>query len=1090
MTFSFRNLSLPLIALVLTSLLAHPVSAQTRYRNVRNDKFATVSSGPQSAIIIDTVPGEDAGTHQTRVRSVLSGRWTRQAQSLRGQIAALRKSGYLKPQSVIPVSTVIYERSSGKLVTPAAQTRAAGGRAFGGGALTFRFTGFPDADAAFLQSFVNLVYPRIVNLYGAPAITGEVEIVNSGESQSNDVSLLQALAFGAYNASTNQILVPRYSGSIGGPLNNERMLPALLLNLIHAFHGPAVLQYDAWEQGMARAASAIISRDPAVQAFANANGASHFTDPSENISYSLLRFYELLNQPALGNSTFFPASQANVLDDNSFGKMFYPRLGMSGAVWLKVYIENQSFFRQFNADYYQQVSANANLAGDVPSLRTIAAGKLPNGVEGITFNDWFTRQYVLDTSVSLGPKLYAFVIPFDPEVESQSQSPSVGLVYFNTKSDGDETLLNGIAYATYLDTSNSPVQLGEASKEIVGGEGLITILAQTDGSSGVGRYSLNFAVGGLVARTYFPIGFSTDFQGVVVGANSLSGSLTFQQTSLPPVSTRSGTTSVNNGAFGRSLGSPATDLSVTTVTYTNAGITSTFRFNTGDGRYYAILRPQGATTTVSKAFSQTSLPQLVSFPVRPLSAQADVALGLPSTSFLLNTWNNAISNYTAFSAGQPGTGRLEPGIGYWFKVAAAAGGTTTVNITGTPPPTDTDYTIAAPLGWSLIGSPFGTDINLADLRVQYLQNDPVAWADAVGGLVQPEVYGFDQTSGYQTTTVLKGTQWQGYWIRTRVPGGVTLILPGPDSPSRSRAYRSAITRAAGVPAVPTRSLSISRSTRPDWSVHLTAEQATGGPVFTNSDTVTLGGAKSATKGVDGYWDTEAPPAITTGVQTAFAGTSLPSGRATGGHLVSDFRDSDTAARSGIWDVTVTTPVSGLATLRWDGIGTAPRRTRLTLVDTVSGVRIPLRSRASYTWTGEAGKTRAFKILSEPERSLPLAITNVNVQPVRNSDGTRSVSGGGGVVLSYTVVGDSDPQVDVAVSLIGGKVLRHLDSSISTDTTRAVTGTSSSAQQRSVRWDGRGADGASLPAGTYLLTITARGTDGTLARVQRPILSVR
>ena len=157
---------------------------------------------------------------------------------------------------------------------------------------------------------------------------------------------------------------------------------------------------------------------------------------------------------------------------------------------------------------------------------------------------------------------------------------------------------------------------------------------------------------------------------------------------------------------------------------------------------------------------------------------------------------------------------------------------------------------------------------------------------------------------------------------------------------------------------------------------------------------------------------------------------------------------------------------------------------------MSGTRIPLRSRSSYTWTGEAGKTRAFKILSEPERSLPLAITNINVQSIRNSDGTRSVSGGGGVVLSYTVVGESDPQVDVAVSLIGGKALRHLESTVTTDASRGVTGTTSSAQQRSVRWDGKGPDGASLPAGTYLLTITARGTDGTIARVQRPILSVR
>jgi hypothetical protein len=34
--------------------------------------------------------------------------------------------------------------------------------------------------------------------------------------------------------------------------------------------------------------------------------------------------------------------------------MTLPRVGMSGAAWLKVYIENPNFFRQFNEAYYAQ----------------------------------------------------------------------------------------------------------------------------------------------------------------------------------------------------------------------------------------------------------------------------------------------------------------------------------------------------------------------------------------------------------------------------------------------------------------------------------------------------------------------------------------------------------------------------------------------------------------------------------------------------------------------------------------------------------------------------------------------------------------
>jgi hypothetical protein len=1087
MTFSYRNLSFAVLACGLFSLQAIPSAAQSRYYNVRNDRFATVSSGPQSALVVDSVTGETEATHQTRVKALASASWKRQAQSLRGSMTLLQKAGFIKPKTPVAISTVIVERSNGRLVTVTPQTRATGGRAYGNGALTFRFTGFSDADIVFLRPYVDLLYPRIVNLYGAPAETGEVEIVNAGDSKSSDVTDVQLISFGAYNASTRQILLPRYSND-DGTLNRERVYPALLLNLLHSFHGAAVLQYDAWEQGMARAASAVIARDPAVQNFVAANGAPSFRDDPSALNYfSLLRYYEILNQPALGNRTFFPASQANLNLDGSvtLQKMFLPRLGMSGAVWLKVYIENTSFFRQFNADYYTQVSDNASLAGNVPQLRSIAGNKLPNGVEGVTWDEWFTRQYILDTSVTVGPKLYAFVVPSDPDAVNL-QTALIGLDYFNTKSDGDETLLNGRAYATYLDSENFPIQAGEGSTVVQDGEGFFTMNVSTDQTSGVGKYSLNFAVGGLVARTYLPVGFITDFQGVVTGANSLAGNLTLQQTTLPPVSTRNGTTSVNNGAFGRNLGSPATDLSITTVTLTNGTATNTFRFNTGDGRYYAILRPQGTTTTVTRAFPQTSLPNLVSFPVRPLSAQVDTALGLPSTDFLLNTWDSASSSYKAFSVSQPSGSRLEPGIGYWLKVGNATGNAT-VRMIGTPPATDTDYTIAAPLGWSLIGSPFGTDINLSDISVQYLQNDPVAWNDAVGTLVQAEVYGFDQSAGYQATTALKGTEWKGYWIRARVPGGVTLILPGPDSPTRSQAVRSAITRSANIPAVPTRSTS-ARNNKPEWSVRLTAEQNTGGPDFTNRETVTLGATKEATRGVDAFWDKETPPAIAPGVQVAFTSTTAVT-RATGGHVVADFRDSATASRSATWDVVVTTPVSGTAILRWDGVGTAPRRTRLTLVDTVNGTRVPLRSRSSYTWTGEAGKTRAFHILSEPERSLPLAITNINFQPIRNTDGTRSVNGGGGIGLTYSVVGDSDSQVTIDIATPTGKLIRRLDGGAPSDTTRSTTNTGAT-QQRSVRWDGRNQEGASLPMGTYLVTITARGTDGTVARVQRPVLMIR
>jgi hypothetical protein len=220
--------------------------------------------------------------------------------------------------------------------------------------------------------------------------------------------------------------------------------------------------------------------------------------------------------------------------------MFSVRLGMSGAAWLKVFIENPGFLHAVQCGLLQPGQRHPSLAGDVPALRAIAGSKLPTGVEGISFDDWFTRQYILDTSVSVGRKVYALVTP-DSTIASGLQSPSVTLNYFETRADGDEILLNGTAYATYLDSENNPVQAGEGSAPVQAGEGFFTVNVQTDQVSNVGRYSLNFAIGGLVARTYVPIGFTSDFQGVVVGGGSLGGNINVQQTTLPPVTTRGGT---------------------------------------------------------------------------------------------------------------------------------------------------------------------------------------------------------------------------------------------------------------------------------------------------------------------------------------------------------------------------------------------------------------------------------------------------------------------------------------------------------------------------------------------------------------------
>jgi len=40
------------------------------------------------------------------------------------------------------------------------------------------------------------------------------------------------------------------------------------------------------------------------------------------------------------------------------------------------------------------------------------------------------------------------------------------------------------------------------------------------------------------------------------------------------------------------------------------------------------------------------------------------------------------------------------------------------------------------------------------------------------------------------------------------------------------------------------------------------------------------------------------------------------------------------------------------------------------------------------------------------------------------------------------------------------------------------------------WNGRSADGSQIPAGAYILTLSATGNDGSMVQVRMPIISLR
>lgn len=1024
--------------LALLSAAPAAMAQKTRYTNRVNERFATISSGPQSALIVDVSAKatdaqiRDAVSRQARAEFAAKG------QSLAAAVSRWQAAGLLKSNQTLPLSGVVMVRKDGQLVAPPI-TR---GRQVGGGTLTFRYTGFNDTDRTLLEGFVSLVLPRVTALYGAPARSAEVEVVNAGNLFTSTIPEVRRFAYGIYDASNNRIMLPIFQDPRG-------TLQAMLLNILHAYHGPAVFQYDAWEQGFARAAAAVILRDPIF------NERYGLDDPSANFLYSLLSYYDIMNQAPLGNSTFFPPSQQNIPLDGQFtvAKMLWARIGMSGAAWLKVYIENQNFFNQFNAAYYAQFDpANPGLAGNIPALKAIAAGALSNGVEGLSWEDWYSRQFVLDTSISQGSKLYAFVLPGDPNSEGR-QTAAATLVYYRTESSGDETLLGGQAYATYTDGSNSRLSLGPQAERttITDGEGPLTVTTTNSQGSDATRLTMDFVVNNVTARTYIPLGFTGDFQGaLLLNASARSASAT--QVSLPPIQTYTGSGNVEGTAFGFSMATPANNLGVTTVEVSDGTNVRRWRINTGDGRYWAILRDGtrgGGVVTLTKTFDTAALPYLITLPLRPLNPSPSQALGLNPSDFLVTYWNPLSVVYDTAPTGVGSAASLTTGRGYWFKAAPQSfAPQVTVTVTGIPPATDSDFLVPCAFGWNMVGSPFDQPIELSRVLVKNLQNEPISWDDAVSqNLVAAQPFAFDRVIGdYGQVTGFAGN-WNGYWVRVFAPSGVTIILPGPDTPTRAAATRS---RKAG-----------DSVNRPDWSVRLFARQDDA----TRTAAATFGVARGATRAFDTRYDTELPPAIAPGITMEFAPTAGT--QFAGGRMVSDFRDAASIAKEA-WGLRITPTTTGQVTLNWDGIGNLPRRTDLVLVDSGNGQRTPLRSRSTYAFRGQAGITRQFTIEVQTGVSLPLQVTSFTSVPTRST---------GGMTFAGTVTRDS--QVTVEITTVNGKSMRRLSG-----------GRAQASNGFRISWDGRSQAGSPLPPGPYAVTLTAETDSGERTQVRSVITLLR
>jgi hypothetical protein len=161
----------------------------------------------------------------------------------------------------------------------------------------------------------------------------------------------------------------------------------------------------------------------------------------------------------------------------------------------------------------------------------------------------------------------------------------------------------------------------------------------------------------------------------------------------------------------------------------------------------------------------------------------------------------------------------------------------------------------------------------------------------------------------------------------------------------------------------------------------------------------------------------------------------------------------------------------MVTLSWNKLGSNVRNVRWSVIDLSTGQRVSATDKSQLQFVaGAAGSTRKFQFVADPtSASGPLAVTGLRTVPSRSS---------GGVTVRFNTT--KDATTTAVVTTVTGKVV-----SSALGVTRSTSG-----GDVTMHWDGKAADGSSVPAGPYRLEIKVVGGDNEQVVVHRIVQVVR
>ncbi|MGQ9542206.1 MAG: FlgD immunoglobulin-like domain containing protein [Armatimonadota bacterium] len=430
--------------------------------------------------------------------------------------------------------------------------------------------------------------------------------------------------------------------------------------------------------------------------------------------------------------------------------------------------------------------------------------------------------------------------------------------------------------------------------------------------------------------------------------------------------------------------------------------------------------------------------QMVSLPFAFDNADPAVVLGLDPGEFILLRWDTAQRRYAQVNS-------VRPGEGYWLRVNTDQ----TLTLNGAKVAGDAfggTLRLSLPQGWVQIGNPYPYPVPIGLIRfVDTKAGTAITFAEAVErGVVRSVLFYYDATppAGYRSISLLSDPSapmmpGRGYWIYVD-SRDLEIIFPNVVAPGATISFPSRLSVA------PVR-----------WQVQFSA-QCDG---KADQSTV-IGAASRAADGID-MFDMPKPPApVEESVRTLLI---APDGQSA---LAQDIRAD--ATRRQVWEMVVIAPKpDSTVVLRWNGMQGVPSTIRLKLVDTEAKVTRDMRSISSYTFTVGAAGSRRFQIVAEPRGAAGLRITSLRVSRTR----------GGAVAISYTLSDTASTKVRILSAT--GQIVQTLQAGEAAS--RGVT---------NLTWNGRDGTGIAVPAGTYLVEVTATAEDGQAARAVQPVVITR